>query len=301
MRIRLLHRPTRPNPLRRAAGLGVMAFAVAGLLAWTPGIAAAWNQSAAEATLWQLTNGDRANNGVHLILSNSTLVSLARWRSKDMIQRDYFSHTILGTSYMVFHWYDLNGLSYSWGGENIGWNSGYTDGDSPVAINNSFMASTDHRDNILNPVWTHGGIGAYGLDNVTWGGKLRSPRMYTELFMQAKSSAPKPAPKPTPKPAPKPTPRPQPVVQATAKPTARPTPRPIATPAPSVAALVPHAALAFLEMDIRPVAAYLARDPFERAPLDAGAMVASYRVDAPPPAERGFFETVLGAFLGFKL
>jgi len=296
----LLHRPTTPHPIRRAAGLGFVTLAVAGLLAWTPGIAAAWNQSSAEATLWQLLNGDRVNNGVRPILQNSTLVSLARWRSKDMIQRDYFSHTILGTNYMVFHWYDLNHLSYTWGGENIGWNSGYTDGDSPVAINNSFMGSSDHRANILNASWTHGGVGAYGLDNITWGGKLRSPRMYTELFMQAKSSAPapkptvKPAPQPivraTPKPAPKPTPKP------TAKATAKPKPTP--TPAPPAAALeIPPGAMTALVDGA--FGSYVPRDPFERAPFDAGVMVAGYRVDAPPPADRGFFETVLGTFLGF--
>jgi hypothetical protein len=295
----LLHRRATPHPIRRAAGLGFVTLAVAGLMAWTPGIAAAWNQSAAESTLWQLLNGDRANNGVRPVLQNSTLVSLARWRSKDMIQRDYFSHTILGTNYMVFHWYDTSGLRYSWGGENIGWNSGYSDGDSPVAINNSFMNSVDHRDNILNKAWTHGGVGAYGADSITWGGKLRSPRMYTELFMQAKSTAPAPTPRPTARPttrpAPKPTPKPAP--KATPKPTAKPTPGPAAT---TVA--FPFPALAVLEGDLSVTpASALARASLGQTSANAGTTVASYRVDAAPPADRGFFETLLGTFLGFSL
>ncbi len=185
----LLH-PTRSRrPIARAASLAGITLLTAALLAWTPGLVAGWNQSGAEATLWQLMNGDRVNNGVKPIQQNATLVSIARWRSKDMIVNDYFSHNIPACGgCLVFHYYDTNGLSYSWAGENIGWNNGYSDADSPVHINTDFMNSPDHRANILNPVWTHGGIGAYGADNITWGGKLRNPRMYTELFMQAKTS-----------------------------------------------------------------------------------------------------------------
>lgn len=286
------------HPIRRALALAGGSLLSAALLAWTPALVAAWNQSSAESTLWQLTNGDRVNNGLRPVLQNSTLVSLARWRSKDMIQRDYFSHTILGTNYMVFHWYDTSGLSYSWGGENIGWNSGYTDGDSPVAINNSFMNSPDHRSNILNSSWTHGGIGAYAADNVSFLGKVRSPRMYTELFMQAKSTAPKPAPKPTPKPTAPPAPRPAPKTTSAPKATAKPTPK--ATPSPTAALQVPLGAQAALT-DAHTLAPWLARDPFERQPVAGTALIAGYRIDAPAPADRGFFETVLGTLLGFVL
>jgi uncharacterized protein YkwD len=302
--MRSLLRGHQANPIRRATSLAGTTLIVAALLAWTPGIAAGWNQSAAEATLWQLMNGDRVNNGLRPVLSNGTLVSLARWRSKDMIVRNYFSHIILGTNYQVFHWYDLNHLNYAWGGENIGWNSGYADGDSAVAINTAFMNSASHRENILNPVWTHGGVGAYGADNITWQGKLRSPRMYTELFMQARS-APAPTPKPKPPPAPKPTPRPA-------------APRPAATPRPSAAAPKAQASpTAAPTPDLTPLAAQavmragdawtigsgylLARDPFERELLVAQNVVTGYRIDAPAPADRGFFETVLGTLLSFVL
>ena len=61
----LLHTNRSRRPIARAASLAGITLLAAALLAWTPGIAAAWNQSGAEATLWQLTNGDRANNGVH--------------------------------------------------------------------------------------------------------------------------------------------------------------------------------------------------------------------------------------------
>jgi uncharacterized protein YkwD len=188
----------------RTLGLAGASLIAAALLVWTPSVATGWNQGTAEAKLWQLMNGARVNNGLRPVQQNSTLVSLARWRSKDQIRRDYFSHTVLGTSYQVFHWYDLNGLNYRYGGENIGWNSGYSDADSAVAIHEGFMNSPSHRANILNRDWTHGGVGAYAADNVSYLGKLRSPRFFTELFMQSASAAPPPPPSSTPPPPPPP-------------------------------------------------------------------------------------------------
>ena len=203
-----------PQPRRvlaRAIALAGTALLAAALLAWAPQPTTGWDQSSAEATLWQLLNGDRVNNGLQPLTQHSTLVSLARWRSKDMVDRNYFDHTILGSGYQIYHWYDSNGLSWVAGGENIGWNNGYSDADSPVKINEGFMNSAGHRANILTPNWTHGGVGAYGVDGVTWQGSVRNMRMYTELFIQLKSATPPPppppppAPKPTAKPTPKPT------------------------------------------------------------------------------------------------
>src|SRR5213592_705977 len=77
----------RPRPRRvmaRAITLSGTALLAAALLAWTPQPTTGWDQSAAEATLWQLLNGDRTNNGLPPLAKHSTLVSLARWRSKDM-------------------------------------------------------------------------------------------------------------------------------------------------------------------------------------------------------------------------
>ena len=301
--LNLLQRRQGRHPLRRAGGLATLSLLVAALLAWTPAVTAGWNQSGAEATLWQLTNGDRVNNGLRPIQSHSTLVSIARWRSKDMIVHNYFSHNIPACGgCLVFHYYDLNGLNYAWAGENIGWNSGYSDADSAVSVNNAFMASSEHRGNILNPVWTHGGVGAYGADNITWQGKLRSPRMYTELFMQARSAAPPPAPapKPAPRPAPAPAPQaaPRPAPRATRKPAPKPAPKPKA-----VARVLPLAAIARMQRADRWVVGeyILTRDPFEVEPLGGSVQLAAYRVEAPAPADRGFFETVLGTLLGFFL
>jgi uncharacterized protein YkwD len=212
----------------RALLLSSSALLLAGLVTWSPAVVSGWNQSSAEATLWQLLNGARANNGVAPLQQHGTLVSLARWRSKDMIERDYFSHTIKGTNCLVYCYYDSNGLVYDWAGENIAWNSGRTDDYSPVRAHEQFMESPTHRANALNGAFTHGGVGAFGADNVQYQGYQHNPRMYTELFLQAPAPAPAPTPPPGGGGGGGTAPPPQPPAPAPAQPP----PTPKATPEP---------------------------------------------------------------------
>ncbi len=292
--------------MARAIALSGTALLAAALLAWTPQPTTGWVQSSAEATLWQLLNGDRVNNGLQPLTQHGTLVSLARWRSQDMVDRDYFGHTILGTSYQVYHWFDSNGLSWVSGGENIGWNNGYSDADSPVQINQGFMNSPGHRANILTPNWTDGGVGAYGADGVTWSGQVRNMRMYTELFIQLTSTPPPPTPTPTKPPAtPAPTPKP------TAKPTAPPSTAPIATPhqspletaapetptpSPSPGEPTPTEAPS-LTAALGTVHSFVGDDGPAAAPVAAS----SLRVETAAAAQRGIFETVIGSLLSLFL
>lgn len=294
--------------MARAIALSGTALLAAALLVWAPQPATGWDQSAAEATLWQLLNGDRTNNGLPPLVQHSTLVSLARWRSKDMVDRDYFNHVILGTNYQVYHWYDTNGLSWSSGGENIGYNNGFSDADSPVKINEGFMNSSGHRANILNTAWSHGGVGAYGADGVMWGGKVRNIRMYTELFIKLKS-APAPTPVPTPPPPPPPTPAPTPKPPtATPKPpaptpaptphqvpletaSATPVPTPSETPSPEPTPEPQSATL------IRTVHSTVGDDAPGRNTLVAHSM----RIQTATAPDRGIFETVIGSLLTFFL
>lgn len=298
-----LHR----SVVARACLLGGVALVGAAALATTGATpATGWNQSSAEATLWQLTNGARANNGLRVIQQNGTLVGLARWRSKDQVQRDYFSHTILGSGYEVYHWYDTNGLRYRWGGENIGWNNGFSDADSPVRIHEGFMSSPGHRANILEPSWTHGGIGAFGADNVSFLGATRSPRFYTELFMEALSSspsAPPPPPSPTNPPpsgggstgaqparvAPTPTPR-HVDVPVPSRPTST---RPLDGPAPVVTASARWSSAA--------TRALPSDDAWPRGRDAVAPLGSSLRVQAAAAADRGFVEAVIGGLLGFLI
>ena len=305
--------------MARAIGLSGTALLAAALLVWAPQPTTGWDQSAAEATLWQLLNGARTNNGLPPLAKHSTLVSLARWRSKDMVDRDYFSHTILGTGYQVYHWYDTNGLSWSSGGENIGYNNGFSDADSPVKINEGFMNSSGHRANMLNPNWSHGGVGAYGEDGVFWGTKVRNIRMYTELFIKLKTApAPTPAPTPvppaptppppppaTPKPpAPTPAPTPKPVAP---KPTAAPTPRQVpletatATPVPTPSETPSPTPEPTPEPEAATLIATVHSTVGDDAPASDAMVARGMRVQTAAAPDRGIFETVIGSLLSFFL
>jgi uncharacterized protein YkwD len=199
-------------------------FAVTSIFAFaSPSRTFGWDNSsfssASEADLVALTNRARASAGLASLKVDSTLTSVARWRSKDMITRDYFSHTIPGYGKV---WDKLHAIGYCYkvAGENIGWNT-YPDNVATAGIQQMFMNSAGHRANILGTGWDHIGIGAYkGPD-----GK----KMWTVLFADkcgSSSSTPKATAKPTSKPPARPTTRP------TARPTPRPTPKPAAADTP---------------------------------------------------------------------
>jgi uncharacterized protein YkwD len=201
-----------------ASSIGIMA-----LPATTFGWSANAFNSASERQLQALTNRSRSSAGRKTLRWDSALASIARWRSKDMITRNYFSHNIPGGG-KVFDEMSDRGYCYKVAGENIGWNN-YPDDAATAQIHKMFMNSSGHRSNILARDWDRIGIGAYkGSD-----GK----KMWTVLFADKCGSdpvaaKPKPKPKPQPKPAaakPKPaaTPKPKPKPQPTATPTAEPT------------------------------------------------------------------------------
>ena len=213
--------PIRPRtPLGHLAALVAAAFlaTTVGILA-APAPVAAWTpntySAAAEAELVQLTNQARASAGLPALVVDSTLTSIARGRSKDMIVRDYFSHDIPGGT-NVFDIIQARGYCFKLAGENIGWITA-DDATAAQGVQSMFMNSSGHRANIMGKTWDRIGIGAYQGDT--------EKRMFTVLFVDSCAAAPAPTPKPTPTPTPKPTPIPTPM------PTASPTP----TPAPTLA------------------------------------------------------------------
>ena len=237
---------TRGGSLATEPGSRRLAFAVALLFGLTsiatlavPARSLAWDgnafDAAQEAQLIALTNRSRASAGLKALKVDPALTSIARWRSRDMIQNDYFSHDIPGYG-KVFKKLDESGYCYRLAGENIGWNT-YPDDEATAAIHQMFMDSSGHRDNILNSSWDTIGVGAYkGPDN---------KKMWTVLFADTcgASSTPAPTPKPTPKPTAEPTLKPtaeptaEPTVEPTTQPTSKPTPTaeptPTATPKPT--------------------------------------------------------------------
>ena len=310
----------------RTLGLGIRTLIAAGLLTWTPAATTGWSQGAAESTLWQLMNGARSNNGMAPVQQHGTLVSLARWRSSDMLAKDYFSHTIAGCGCLVYVYYDSNGLSYQWAGENIGWNSGRTDAESPVRVHEQFMSSPGHRANVLDPRFTHGGVGAAAADGKMFQGYVQNTRMYTELFMQASGGPPAPPPgggggggsagsggsgggggggaasapvaaAPRPKPKPKPS---RVSMSAPARPesSAGIDGVTVVVSAPSDGALLRQ--LRADELAAARAAALVANRPLAmQTAIATTASAAEMEVSAPPAAEPGLFDGLVGAVLGF--
>ena len=215
---------------RRMAAAVALVFAITSVFSLAaPSPAAAWAEgafsAASENDLVALTNQSRAAAGRKALRVDSTLRSIARWRSKDMIQRDYFSHDIPGYG-RVFDVMSDRGYCYHVAGENIGWNNA-SDATATAKIHSKFMGSSGHRSNILGRDWDVIGIGAYKGAN----GK----KMWTVIFADRCGSV-KPKPKPTAKPKPKPVVKPKPTQvarRATPKPTKKPTPKPTAVPTPS--------------------------------------------------------------------
>lgn len=212
------HRPSLAAHRRLALVVSLCVAATSAVALATPGPTVAWSENAysaaSESELVALTNQSRAAAGRASLKVSSTLTSIARWRSKDMIKRDYFSHSIPGVG-NVFDVLDDEGYCYRLAGENIGWNN-EADDVATARIHTLFMDSSSHRSNILGKSWDVIGVGAYqGSD-----GK----KMWTVLFAdRAGCGSPAPAtPKPTVKPKPRPTPEPTPKPTRAPRPTAEP-------------------------------------------------------------------------------
>ncbi|HSG85400.1 MAG TPA: CAP domain-containing protein [Candidatus Limnocylindrales bacterium] len=233
------------RPIARLAFIVALAFTASSFASLAvPGLALAWDANAfssgSEDQLLTLHNQARASAGLAPLKMDAALRDIARWRSKDMIERDYFSHSIPPSGKNVFSVMKEKGYCFVSAGENIGWNN-YPDDVATAAIHKSFMDSSGHRANILGKAWDVVGIGAFKGPT----GK----KMWTVIFADkcggsAPAPTPKPTPAPTPKPTPAPTPKPTAAPTATPKPTAtpRPTTKPAATPKPTakpVATAVP--------------------------------------------------------------
>jgi uncharacterized protein YkwD len=206
--------------------------------------------SGQDSELFSLTNQDRTSNARRSLVFSGTLENIGEGasydcggvhvngRSDDMIQRNYFAHPILGCGEYVFSMMQAYGVHYASAGENIGWESG--SGDPAGYINGAFMASADHKANILDPNYTEMGVGSdESAPGVTWTGVSPGQQnvwMFSEEFAQVGgSSAPPPHRAPSPRPAPRNSPAPSPpsVAPATTAPLPS-TPAPVVVPSGSL-------------------------------------------------------------------
>ncbi|MDP4087322.1 MAG: SafA/ExsA family spore coat assembly protein [Bacillota bacterium] len=101
----------------------------------------------------QLTNQQRAKNGLKALTPNWELSRVARYKAMDMRDKNYFSHTspTYGSPFTMMKNF---GIAYRAAGENIA--AGQS---TPQEVVNSWMNSPGHRANILSTTYTQIGVG----------------------------------------------------------------------------------------------------------------------------------------------
>ena len=113
-----------------------------------------------ESDVIDLVNVEREARGLHPLAYDYSLAAAARDHSEDMGVQDYFSHTSLDGR-TVGDRITAAGYSYNTYGENIA--AGQS---TPEVVLNSWMSSSGHRANILNPNFCDIGVGyAYAADS----------------------------------------------------------------------------------------------------------------------------------------
>jgi uncharacterized YkwD family protein len=124
--------------------------------------------TADEQKMVDLVNTERTSRGLQALKVDMRLVTTARMKSQDMINKGYFSHNS-PTYGSPFDLMKSQGITYRSAGENIaGMNT-------VEGAHNGLMNSEGHRANILSPNFTHIGIGI--IDGGPYG------KMFTQHFI----------------------------------------------------------------------------------------------------------------------
>ena len=123
------------------------------------------------AVLADLTNEDRAEEGVPALAWSETLENAARMKAEDMIKNSYFAHTSpLGIT--PWHWLREANYSFIYAGENLA-----IDFRESARVEGAWLNSPTHRANVLNSRFTE--IGIMALDGVFEG---RNTTFVVEFF-----------------------------------------------------------------------------------------------------------------------
>ncbi len=101
----------------------------------------------------RLVNEVRVQNGLKALTHNWELSRVARYKSQDMKDKGYFSHTspTYGSPFQMMKSF---GITYRSAGENIARGQR-----TPQEVVNAWMNSAGHRANILNSSFTQIGVG----------------------------------------------------------------------------------------------------------------------------------------------
>lgn len=106
-----------------------------------------------ESEVIRLVNVIRSQNGLKPLATNWELSRVARYKSQDMADKKYFSHTspTYGSPFDMMRSF---GIYYRTAGENIAYGQR-----TPKEVVDAWMNSSGHRANILNASYTQIGVG----------------------------------------------------------------------------------------------------------------------------------------------
>ena len=109
--------------------------------------------SAQESEVARLVNAERAKAGLPALKINWELSRVARYKSADMANKGYFSHTspTYGTPFQMMENF---GMRFSSAGENIAYGQR-----TPAEVMRDWMNSPGHSNNILSRSYTEIGVG----------------------------------------------------------------------------------------------------------------------------------------------
>lgn len=125
-----------------------------------------------EQQMLTLVNQARSQNNAPPLIGDPQLTNIARLKSQDMINNNYFSHNS-PTYGSPFDMMKSFGITYVKAGENLAGNQ------DVQSAHNALMNSPGHRKNILDPDFTHVGIG------------IKKGGSYGNMFTQEFVSRPK--------------------------------------------------------------------------------------------------------------
>lgn len=104
------------------------------------------------AVLADLANSDRLGSGVPELSWNKTLEEAAKLKAEDMAKNEYFAHTS-PTGITPWHWLSQVDYNFIYAGENLAVD--FTESEN---VENAWLNSPKHRENIMNQNFTEIGI-----------------------------------------------------------------------------------------------------------------------------------------------
>jgi len=124
-----------------------------------------------EEEIVRLVNVERARHNLRPLTENWEVSRVARFKSQDMINNNYFAHNspVFGTPFEMLRNF---GIRFTSAAENIAFGQ-----PTAAAVMNAWMNSPGHRANILNPNFTQMGAGVARRG-------ATGPFFYTQMFIR---------------------------------------------------------------------------------------------------------------------